>query len=132
MGTWGIKTFENDGASDWLWEFEESGDTSILLDALNPEDTNYLEATDGEIILAAAEIIQAIKNTPRAGIPENALNWINTHKTSDISPLVTKAIAMIDRVLAENSELRELWEENEDEYPKWQAYITELRSKLNS
>ena len=22
MGTWGIKTFENDGTSDWLWELE--------------------------------------------------------------------------------------------------------------
>ncbi len=132
MGTWGVKTFENDGASDWLWDLEESDANSALVAALNPEDTNYLEATDGEIILAAAEIIQAIKNRPRAGLPENALNWINAHNTLDVSSLVTKAIAMVDRVLSDNSELRELWEENEDDYPKWHAHITELRSKLNS
>jgi len=132
MGTWGVKTFENDGASDWLWELEESDDNSALVAALNPEDMNYIEATDGEIILAAAEIIQAIKNKPGAGLPENALNWINTHDTLDVSSLAKKAITMIDRVLSDNSELRELWEENEDEYPKWYAHITELRSKLNS
>ncbi|MEQ8171070.1 MAG: DUF4259 domain-containing protein [Candidatus Eremiobacterota bacterium] len=132
MGTWGVKTFENDGASDWLWELEESDDNSVLVAALNPEDMNYLEAPDGEIILAAAEIIQAIKNKSGDGLPENALNWINAHNTLDVSSLVTKAITMVDRVLSDNSELRELWEENKDDYPNWHAHITELRSKLNS
>lgn len=132
MGTWGIKTFDNDGTSDWLWDLEESDDTSILRQALEPEETEYLEAPDGEIIIAAAEIINAIRNGQREGLPENALRWIEDHKGLDVSSLVKKAISMLDRVLAENSELNELWEENEEDYPQWQADVTDLQKKLSS
>lgn len=132
MGTWGVKTFENDGTSDWLWELEETSDNSALVAALNQEETDYLDAADGEIILAAAEIIYGLAHEPRPGIPENAVKWISKHRDLDVSPLVAKAIAMIDLVLADKSELRELWEENEDKYPEWHAHVMELRSKLGS
>jgi hypothetical protein len=132
MGTWGVKTFENDGTSDWLWELEETSDNSALVAALNPEETDYLDAADGEIILAAAEIIHGITHEPRPGIPENAVKWISKHRDLDVSLLVAKAIAMIDLVLADKSELRELWEENEDKYHEWHANVTELRNKLGS
>lgn len=132
MGTWGIKTFENDGTSDWLWELEESNDLSVLKQALEPEETEYLEAPDGEIILGAAEVINAMRNGPREGLPINALKWIEDHMPLDVSSLIKQAISMIDRVLAENSELKELWEENEEDYLQWLSDVTDLRAKLSS
>ena len=27
MGTWGMGTFDDDGASDWVWELEEATDS---------------------------------------------------------------------------------------------------------
>ncbi len=130
MGTWGIETFENDGTLDWLWDLEACDDASVLDRALEPDETEYLEAPDGEIIIAAAEVIHAIKNGPRADLPDNALAWIDSHKDMDVSSLATKAVGMLDRVLAENSELKELWEENEEDYPKWLADVTDLRKRL--
>lgn len=130
MGTWGIGTFENDGTLDWLWDLEESDDASLLKRALEPEETEYLDAGDGEIIIASAEIIHAIKHGPRAGLPENALAWIDDHRRLDVSPLVGKAVSMLDRVVAEHSELRELWEENDENYPQWLADVTALRDRL--
>ena len=37
---------------------------------------------------------------------------------------------LIDRVLASQSELNELWEENDEEYPEWKAGVLELRKRL--
>lgn len=132
MGTWGIRTFDNDGTSDWLYDLEEAVGTSLLEQALNAEGSEYLEAPDGEIILAAAEIILGIKDKPRSNLPDNAIEWINSHKNLDVSKLVTKAIFLIDRVLGENSELNELWAENEENYPDWKSDVMELRKLLAS
>lgn len=130
MGTWGIKTFDNDGNSDWLWELEETDDASLLEKSLNPGNDDYLEAPDGEVILAAAEIINAIKNGPRDDLPEEAIGWINAHKELDVSTLVPKAIAMIDRVLGEKSELKELWQENKEDFPLWRDDVNDLKERL--
>jgi hypothetical protein len=34
MGTWGYKTFENDAASDWLYDLEEAKDSDFLLKSI--------------------------------------------------------------------------------------------------
>lgn len=130
MGTWGIKTFDNDGNSDWIYDLEEFDDLSLIEEALSPGDTEYLEAPDGEVILAAAEIINGIRAKPREGLPGEAVDWINNHKTLDVSGLIEKAITMIDLVLSEKSELRELWEENEEDFPQWKADVLDLKEKL--
>ena len=132
MGTWGIKTFDNDGNSDWLWELEETNDTSLLEQSLSPEIDDYLEAPDGEIILAASEIINGIKNGPREDLPVEAVDWITAHKNLDVSKLIPKAIKMIDRLLGEKSELKELWQENKEDLPLWLADVNDLKNKLSS
>ena len=132
MGTWGMKTFENDGNSDWVYDLEETNDLSLIEDALNPEETDYLEADEGEMILAAAEIINGIKSEPREGVPEECIEWINKHKSLNVSGLVEKATTLINLVLSEKSELRELWAENEEDYPIWEKNVLELKEKLNS
>jgi hypothetical protein len=130
MGTWGIQTFDNDAASDWLWDLEETDDASLLEKSLDPQDKDYLQSTEGENVLTAAEIIHGIRCQPRSGLPENALEWIHQHKTLEVEFLVRRAAIMIDRVLSEKSELRSLWEENQEDYPKWKANILELQTKL--
>ena len=46
MGAWGVGTFENDDASDWVYQLEEAGDLDLvevtLQAAADPE--AYLEA----------------------------------------------------------------------------------------
>jgi hypothetical protein len=130
MGTWGVKTFENDGSLDWLYTLEECDDTSALEDALNPEDVNDLDATDGEMILAASEVILGILKSPREGLPEEAIKWIKSHKKLEVSPLVSRAVNLIGKVIEKDSELKELWEENEEDFPKWKEDVEDLLLKL--
>lgn len=130
MGTWGVKTFDNDSTSDWLLDLEKTDDASLLEEALDIESTEYLEAPAGELALAAAEIVNGIANSPRGTLPAEAIAWIDRHKNLDVSSLVPKAITLIDRVLSDASELKELWIENEEDFPAWETDVKDLQTKL--
>lgn len=128
MGTWGYQTFEDDTACDWLSELEKSKGTEVLERSLSPEgdEESYLESEDGIGILAAAEIVYGLLNGPREGLPEEAIQWIGDHQHLDVSCLKPVCERQLGRVLFEHSELRELWEENEEEYPAWKSHVQTL------
>ncbi len=114
MGAWGHNAFANDDALDWLYDAEESGMVGAVKLAfrtiLTTPPSVYLESPEGAVGLAAisrssAEIV---------GIPD----------------IVPTAQRTIDRVVDENSELNELWNENGPN-ADWQNEIADLRARLN-
>lgn len=129
MGAWGIKTFENDDAGDWVWELEESDDLSVIEAALDAAGGEYLESPQGSCILAAAEIILALKGRPRPDLPEEAAGWVAKHKTLDAGQLVSRALQAVDRVLGDQSELKELWQETDD-FAAWSEDVHQIRAAL--
>ena len=48
----------------------------------------------------------------------------------DLSSLKDDAIKVLDLVVQDVSELRELWEENEDMLPKWLANLETIKKRL--
>jgi len=133
MGAWDFGPFDNDDASDWLYELEESSDTSIIaatFDVIFHIGDEYLEATDCSNALAAAEILAALLGHPLAKLPDNALAWIEAHSGLDGSALVPTAQAVIQRIRT-NSELKELWDESEDA-AKWYATLDDVSSRLKA
>lgn len=129
MGSWGTKPFENDDASDWLYNLEESEDLSVIEEALENAKTDYLEAPEGSEILAASEIILALLGSKRKGLPDNAKEWISNNKKLDPTKLRKKAIKAIDKVLSKNSELDELWQESDD-YKGWRKSVEQIKADL--
>jgi hypothetical protein len=131
MGAWDFGPFDNDDASDWLYELEESSSTSAIAAALNivtDSGDEYLEAPDCSNALAAAEIVAALRGRPIAKLPDNAKAWVDAHKEIEASFLVPLAQAAIQRIRT-NSELKELWDES-DEAPKWYATLDDVSSRL--
>lgn len=53
------------------------------------------------------------------------------YSSDDASPLKSLAAAAVRRVLADASELRELWAENAEEYPKWRSNVESLAARLD-
>ena len=58
MGTWGVGSFGNDNAADWIWELEEADDLSVVeaaiarvLDGVD----ELVESPEAEEAIAAAE-----------------------------------------------------------------------------
>jgi hypothetical protein len=134
MGTWGMKTFENDEALDWASELEGTKDVTLLGSSLHPAEVNdyYLEAPDCVRILCASEVIAGVIGKPRPSLPENISSWIAKNKNLKVKDLVPLAIEKVQRVLAKDSELDELWAENEQDYPIWKKDVEELCILLKS
>lgn len=132
MGAWGKGAFDNDSAIDWLHlGLLETGNLEFLHGSLFPQelDGEYLEVEGGEQVIAAAEIIHALHLGPRVDLPEEAHQWVTQHKGLDVSAIVPDAVASLQRVLGENSEIGELWGET-DEYKDWLEDVEALRDSL--
>jgi hypothetical protein len=132
MGTWGVGTFDNDDAVDWLAELQATDDEAVLQAALEAADDgeDYLEAPEGARILCACELVAASIGQAASDLPEKVREWMEQHPALDMHSLIPMARNGIDRVLAADSELEELWRENADEYPAWRENVLTLKARL--
>ena len=65
LGAWGLKSFENDDAADWVHALEEQG-AGLIVETLNtvlvdcdPDDECHPEAAASCEALAAAELVMS-------------------------------------------------------------------------
>ncbi len=132
MGTWGTGPFDDDMASDWVWELQEADDWGVVMTALrgaaDVDAEGYLEAPDGQIAWAAAAVVAAA-DEPAVTVPETVSGWLERHREGrppEARPLASTALG---RVLADQSELAELWQEAGDE-EEWRGNVQRLSALL--
>ncbi len=73
MGAWGTAAFDNDDASDWVYELEKNGMEAIeaaLTDAMLATDLGMPDDVDA---IAAGEVIAAALGKPAADLREDIL-----------------------------------------------------------
>jgi hypothetical protein len=134
MGAWDASVFGNDDAADWAGDLVDADQEQLVADALaraaGPAGTEYLEATEGAEALAAAEVVAAAAGAPTDVSPynERALAWASGR--AGLVELIPVAIRAVDRVVANDSELAELWAEAGD--PAWLKAADDLRERLRS
>ncbi len=131
MGAWGIGNFENDDALDWLFQLDKAVDITPLREefervlALDEQP----ESPDAAGVLAAGEILAALRGKPMADeIPEDAQKYIERVSETPTAEIVEIARKAISRI-REDSELRELWQEEESE-DEWLAIVDDLLNRL--
>jgi hypothetical protein len=134
MGAWGPGIFENDTASDWAFGLEGAKDTSLIertLAKVLAVGDQYLEAPDAEEGLAAAEAVARLTGNwgGRDAYTEPMDKWIEKVHISPGARLVQTAVAVVERVLSQPSELLELWA-GSDEFDAWKTALGDLRSRL--
>lgn len=130
MGAWGTGFFDDDDAADWLWELSESADLAPVRRALETLDrkSEYLEAGECAIALAAAEIVAGLCGRPALGLPEEVSAWISAHDSLPAAELRPLAGRVAGRVLRD-SELAELWRDS-DGGTAWSANVDDLVRRL--
>ncbi len=68
MGDWDVGAFDNDTAKEWLIELMSGESTSAILRAIvnvaKLPATDYLQAPECEIAVAAAELVVAARGNP--------------------------------------------------------------------
>lgn len=147
MGTWGHGSFENDTASDWIYDLKpvdksvpgasnpfayvESSISTLLKSDL------YIDATECDEAIAAAECIAAALGNPMDDLPDQIAEWV-----ASIPPdkpgmeLVDRAKTAVLKVRDDDqSESRQLWSEsteNGEPNTAWLACIDDLLSRLQN
>ncbi|HEY9676807.1 MAG TPA: DUF4259 domain-containing protein [Drouetiella sp.] len=132
MGSWDVSSFGNDGASDWLLELLQSKGADKVFRALmsagklGPND--YLQTTESECAVAAAEIVAAGAGCPARDLPEEAAQWVKERKFSAGAEIIDLALKVMERV-SKNSELKEVWDDT-DSSEEWHALMNDLIARL--
>jgi uncharacterized protein DUF4259 len=137
MGTHGIGIFDNDDAWDWVHSFERAKSLAFVegtLDTVIAAGSNYLEAPEACQALAAADVVARALGRPGQHAYELAAidEWIERTRPAATQHLARKAVLAIERILAERSELRDLWEEGgaSDDSREWRAIVADLKARL--
>ncbi|MFG3215352.1 DUF4259 domain-containing protein [Streptomyces tendae] len=133
MGTWDIHPFDNDTAADFANGLDDADMMErealirmVLMRAAGTKD--YLEAPEAEEAVAAAALVAVqCSGTEAAKIPYGPEEPIPTLPAG----LRLLAVESLDRVLADESELSELWEESEGGGRAWKRSIGQLRQALD-
>ena len=141
MGAWGIQTFENDGAMDWLGAFLEEPSEKRILETFCPQTIviqpsligkimgkkaeSILGELEGEEVLAAAEVVATIGKQASSNNPVE----LQSIPFISLSPAtIAKALAAIDAIM-NASNLKECWEETDD-FQAWKDEVEDLRTRL--
>ncbi len=135
MGTWAVDAFGNDDAADWLYGLEDVDDLSLVestLDEVVSADDSDLDADIAANALAACEVIARMLGNwgEKSEHSAAADEWVEKTKLPPSTQLVSKAHDAIRHILAERSELRQLWQDSED-YAAWIAAVDELKRRLH-
>ena len=135
MGTWSHESFGNDTANDWAYELEDATDFSVIETALQvalDEGDEYLDADLAMEAIAAVEVIakRLGKGTQSDVYTEKVDQWLETISEQPSDGLLSLAKRVLERIVADDSELKELWLES-DEYELWLGNIQQLKDALN-
>jgi len=132
-GAWDTGAFDNDDALDWVWELAESSDLSVVKGALQYAigETDYLEAPDASMAIAAAEVVAALRGNPATGLPPEVSDWVQQHQFevgADLANIAREAVLRVQ--VLDSSELAQLWSESEELAEAWRASLADLLKRL--
>ncbi|MEV6755338.1 DUF4259 domain-containing protein [Streptomyces sp. NPDC051214] len=131
MGTWDVGPFDNDTAADFCGDLDDApaeDRLGLVRAALSigaaADDEAELDASVAETAVAAAALVAA--QCP-GGEPVDPV-YGPEQPIPDLLSLRGPALQALDRVLAEGSELRDLWEQSDGE--PWREGVEGLRGVL--
>jgi len=131
MGTWGINSFENDDALDWVAQLDQARGTEPLENALNRViRIGDLGASASAVALAAAEVVASLRARSLGGLPREVESYVARHNSPPSAGLTGLALQATQKVKSESS-LRELWEDS-DACDDWLAHVSQLEFRLGS
>lgn len=135
MGAWNYGVFDDDTAYDALEDLMASKDLlkdmgQYLDDVITSE---YVEYDDRQYAIVSAAIMDTILNgTEQRCDDDTYIRWMESIKNLDVHPLKQKAVKAIEAVLSDHSELKELWEDNEELYSSWREDKLSIIKRLQA
>ena len=137
MGTWGPDIFDNDKAADWVFDVAKSTDMSLVEATVGKVVTasdEYLNANIAIEALAAIEVVARLKGKwgIKCAHSEAADKWVEENKFDVSSDLIDSCKNAIDRIMGNNSELIDNWQNNAEYYEQWKQGVADLKKRISS
>jgi hypothetical protein len=135
VGTWSHLPFGNDTANDWAYDLEVTKDFSHVAKAiqavLEVGEDDYLDADVAAEAVGAAEVLAKAlgHGTQRDAYTEKVEVWLQSVKVKPSKKLIADAQLALARILGDESELRDLWEEGHG-LATWEGTIHALQAAL--
>lgn len=137
MGTWDVGPFDNDTAADWCGDLDDAAPeqrAALIRDALRrvaEHGGEYLDSDEAVEAIAAAAIVASQLPGGTAISTAYAPDFLLEGGTVEVSGDVPAiAVRALDRIVGDDSEWRELWEEAEESYPQALASVQSIRAAL--
>ena len=133
MGAWDFAVFDDDTAYDVLDDLKESSDIIKDMEKYFDDviEADYVEYEEGYYALVSAAVLDSVVNdTQYRCDDEDYFEWIKSLKKIDLTSLQSKTIKAIDVIISDKSELKELWEENEELYSSWREDKRSIQKRL--
>src|SRR5215210_7163995 len=130
MGAWGTAAFDNDDASDWVYDLEKRGIEAIAAALADVEGATDLQMPADANAIAAGEVIAAGLGRPVDGLRDDILALAKAIRPDVTPELASRARAAVQRVLA-RSELAELWDETA-QGGEWRRSVDDLVLRLTA
>ena len=134
MGAWAEDTFGNDAACDWVGSFLDNPGLEAVRSAIQAvleTGDDYLDSDEACDCLAACEVVARLQGKwgIRNPYSEDLDSWIESNPTNVPDDLKSSADSAIERILASESELPELWDED-GRNETWHNSIDNLRERI--
>lgn len=131
MGAWGVGSFDNDTALDWLDTLDRLGAEALLIAFQTiAEEDERIETEQARIAIAAAEAVAAARGRAAPDLPGELAEWVDRHASRVEAALGAQAADAVTRI-RDRSELADMWEE-QDSGPEWEASIANLLERLGA
>jgi hypothetical protein len=137
MGAWDHGIFDDDTAYEFTDEIKANAKEFFKSSFDHAIGQEYLDYDECHAVTVSAAYMDNLLNGTQyrtdseEDTDEGNVNLFGTlQKDLDVSDLKPLAVRALQRVLAVNSELSELWSENEELYPKWKQGIVDLIERL--
>lgn len=134
MGAWGVGTFEDDTALDWIEEEYSSAGVeavrSALQDVIDVEAGDEIELDLATAARAAAEIV-ALAFDAGGDLGSDVAETVGEHaeQVAEYDDLPALALVALARISGEGSELADLWAESSDS-SGWENAMADLTARL--
>ncbi len=137
MGTWGPGIFDNDKAADWVFDVAKSTDMSLVESTIGKVLTaadEYLNASIAIEALAAIEVVARLKGKggDKNAHTEPVDKWVDANKFDVSSSLLNSCKNAIDRIMGNNSELIDNWQNEKEYYEQWKQEVADLKKRISS
>ncbi|GAA4432374.1 DUF4259 domain-containing protein [Bremerella cremea] len=135
MGAWGHEIFDNDAACDWQDRLLRSDDLALIEESLSrvahAPAGETINASDGSQMLAACEALAHLRGRP--GLHEASIDalasWAQSHSHLATDSLVPVAQVALERVVSDDSELKQLWAEG-NQLSLWLATVEDVSRRI--